>query len=125
MIEYNFLARMDMGSQVYELLEEILCFCDVRDWRQFHTPRNLATSISIEAAELLELFQWQIGDNELDPSIADMASEEIADIFIYLLLISNELGIDLIEAAKLKIEKNRKKYPVDKVKGRAIKYSEL
>jgi NTP pyrophosphatase (non-canonical NTP hydrolase) len=97
----------------------------VRDWRQFHTPRNLATSISIEAAELLELFQWQIGDNELDPSIADMASEEIADIFIYLLLISNELGIDLIEAAKLKIEKNRKKYPVDKVKGRAIKYSEL
>ena len=114
-----------MDSQVHELLEEILRFRDERDWTQFHTPRNLATSISIEAAELLELFQWQISDKEFDPRKADMASEEIADIFIYLILISNKLGIDLIEAAKIKIEKNRKKYPIDKVKGRATKYSEL
>ena len=114
-----------MNNQIQELINTLLKFRQDRDWEQFHTAKNLAISISIEAAELLEHFQWLRGDE--DPSKDEILeiTKEIADIFIYLLLISNDLRIDIIEASKKKIEENNQKYPVEKARGTAKKYKEL
>ena len=86
-----------MSDRVDQLLAEILKFRSDRDWVKFHTPRNLAVLISLEAAELLENFQWQVGEEPITPEISDRASGEMADIFIYLLSMSNDLGITIIE----------------------------
>jgi len=94
-----------------ELQEKIIQFRDKRNWWQFHTPRNLAESISIEAAELLELYQWG-----RTPGHEDLR-DEIADIGIYLLTLCNEVGIDLKIAIEIKLEKNGMKYPVDEFYG--------
>ena len=93
-----------MSDRVDQLLAEILKFRSDRDWEKFHTPRNLAISISLEAAELLENFQWQVGEEPITPEVRENASKEMADIFIYLLSMSHDLGIDLIEAATKKLE---------------------
>ena len=90
-----------------------------RDWEQFHSAENLAKSVAIEAGELLECFQW---DDEYD---LEHLSEEIADVYIYLLLLSQKVGIDLETVALEKIEKNEEKYQVDKAKGNSKKYTEL
>ncbi len=92
-----------MSDRVDQLLADILKFRSDRDWEKFHTPRNLAISISLEAAELLENFQWQVGEEPITSEVRENASKEMADIFIYLLSMSHDLGIDLIEAAKKKI----------------------
>lgn len=113
---------MDQGLQ--NLLDRLIRFRDERDWAQFHTAKNLAISISLEAAELLEYFQWSLEDVNLSQEKKDSLSEEIADILIYLLLISHELDIDPVEAAQKKIQKNEEKYPADLVKGKSHKYSE-
>lgn len=102
-----------------ELIKKILAFRDERNWKQFHTPEKLAISINLEAAELLENFQW---NNEYD---LENVSEELADILLYAILMSDAVGIDLVEAAHKKIEKNAQKYPVDKAKGNSRKYTEL
>jgi len=110
-----------------ELRSKIVQFRDNRDWGQFHTSKNLAVSISIEAAELLELFQWA-KDDELGQVIEDkrdQISEELADLSIYLTLMSHDLGIDLIKAIEGKLETNNRKYPVAKAKGSARKYTEF
>ncbi len=112
-----------------ELTRRLVAFRDERDWRQFQTLKNLMLSVNLEAAELLELAQWK-DDGEVEAMLSDAAfvqrlNEECADIFLYLLLICERVGIDLPDAAAKKIELNAVKYPVDKARGNARKYSEL
>lgn len=112
-----------------ELTSRLVSFRDERDWRQFHTLKNLLLSLSLEAAELLELAQW-LTDQELeerldDPGVQARLREECADIFLYLLLIAERAGFDLAQAGSVKIERNAAKYPVDKARGTAKKYTEL
>ena len=102
-----------------ELMDEIIKFQKERDWKQFHTPENLAKSISIEAAELLEHFQW---GKEYD--IGDV-SEELADVLIYCFYMADSLDLDISEIMLNKMEKNAIKYPVDRSKGNAKKYTEF
>ena|SRR5579862_1743804 len=108
-------------------LEKIRAFRDERDWKQFHNPKDLAIAISIEAGELLEHFLWHSSENSHARAIErqEAISEEIADIAIYLLELSDELGIDIPTAIERKLSKNAVKYPVSKAKGRADKYTEL
>ncbi|MFM5882746.1 nucleotide pyrophosphohydrolase [Methanobrevibacter gottschalkii] len=102
-----------------ELKSEIIKFQKERDWKKFHTPENLAKSISIEAAELLEHFQWG-----KDYSINEVA-DELADVFNYCILMADALDLDIKEIVLNKMKKNAVKYPVDKVRGNAAKYTEL
>jgi len=114
-------------EKIEELKAKIRKFRDDRDWKQFHNPKDLAISIAIEAGELLEEFQWK-DKAEIDKKVANekhKIEDEMADIYIYLLEMSDVLGIDLIEAAKRKMAKNEAKYPVEKAKGNAKKYTEL
>lgn len=109
------------------LLEKVLAFIDARDWRQFHTPRSLAVSLSLEAAEVLEIFQWQddLSDTALSDADRQRLKEELADVLIYLLLLGNRTHIDLAQAVEEKLVINEAKYPVEKSKGRATKYTDL
>ena len=100
-----------------QLLEKIRKFNEDRDWDQFHSPANLAKSVSIEAGELLECFQW---DNENFDKEA--VCEEMADVFTYLVDMADRLDVDLIDITDKKMDKNIEKYPVDKAKGRNTKY---
>lgn len=102
-----------------DLKKEIIKFQRDRDWKKFHTPENLAKSIIIEAAELLEHFQWN-GKYDID-EVAD----ELADVFNYAILMAIELDLDINEIVLNKIQKNAEKYPVDKSKGVSTKYTEL
>ena len=111
------------------LTAELLAFRDARDWRQFHSLRNLIVSLNLEAAELLELTQWK-SDAEIDALPEDERSaealrDECADILLYLLLIADTAGIDLADAARAKLLKNEAKYPVEKAYGSRAKYTEL
>ena len=106
-------------TRLEELIEKILLFRDERDWKQFHTPENLAKSISIEAAELLENFQW---DNEFD---RQKVSEELADVMLYCILMADSINVDILEIMEDKIKKNMRKYPVEKAKGNSKKYTEF
>ncbi len=101
-------------------------FAEERDWDQFHSPKNLSMALIAEAAELVEHFQWltQEQSSNLPADKVEPVEQELADILIYLVRISDKLGIDLIEAANRKVEVNKEKYPVDDVKGSARKYSE-
>jgi NTP pyrophosphatase (non-canonical NTP hydrolase) len=102
---------------------------DDRDWKQFHNPKNLAISISLEANELLEHFQWlnmeQSENYANNPENREELADEMADILHYLLELSDNLGIDILKASESKIKKAEEKYPVDKSKGRAVKYDKL
>ncbi len=104
------------------LLDKVLAFIDARDWRQFHTPRSLAISLSLESAEVLELFQWQ---DDLPDADRQRLKEELADVLIYLLLLGEKTQIDLVQAVEEKLAINAAKYPVEKSKGRATKYTDL
>lgn len=111
------------------LTAALLAFRDARDWRQFHSLRNLITSLNLEAAELLELTQWK-SDAEVealpaDPQTAEALRDECADVLLYLLLIADTAGIDLAAAAHAKLLKNAEKYPVDKAYGSRAKYDRL
>lgn len=104
-----------------ELLKQrIQKFNDDRDWNKFHTPSNLAKSISIEANELLECFQWN--DTKFD---LEHVKEELADVMNYCIQMSQVLNIDLIEIINNKMDKTEKKYPIDKAKGVSTKYNKL
>lgn len=112
-----------------DLTDRLIAFRDARDWRQFHSLKNLILSIGIEAAELAELTQWK-DDNAVETAAADPAfrgrlAEEAADVLLYLLLIAERAGFDLAAAAAAKIEANDRKYPVEKSRGNARKYTEL
>lgn len=116
-----------MADSVKEILAKIQNFRDQRDWKQFHDPKSMAASISIEAAELLEHFQWKNAE-EVQEYVKTHKSEigdEIADVAMYLFELSDNLGIDLLDAMEKKIEKNAKKYPVEKAKGKHTKYNQL
>jgi len=102
-------------------------FASARDWNQFHSPKNLAISLSLESAELLEHFQW-VSDKDsltMPPDKLGKIDEEIADVFLYLIRLADILDVDLIQAAERKIRINARKYPVEKSRGSAKKYTEL
>lgn len=110
-----------------DLQKQIRKFCDERDWDQFHNPKDLSISLALEAAEVLEHFQWK-DDAEMKVHTTNNKheiSEEIADVFYWVLLLSNKLEIDLLEAFEKKMKKNDQKYPVEKSKGNHKKYTEL
>lgn len=115
-----------MSSDIANLQKMIRQFVDDRDWDQFHNPKDLSISLALEAAEVMEHFQWK-NEEEMVEHVknykADVA-EEIADVFYWVLLLSNKLDIDLTEAFKQKMEQNRAKYPVEKAKGNHKKYTE-
>jgi NTP pyrophosphatase (non-canonical NTP hydrolase) len=113
------------GSLIDELTERVVRFREVREWKKYHTPKNLASSIAVEAAELLEIFQWSENGYDVVEVRKGKIAEEVADIFIYLLLFCHECGIDIINAFNRKMEVNESKYPVEKAKGRSSKYTEL
>lgn len=109
------------------LLEQLIQFRRERDWEQFHNPKDIAISLSIEAAELLEWFQWRNHDEikaMLNSDKREQLEDEIADVAVYLSYLCHDLGIDLNQVVKAKMVKNAAKYPKDKVKGRADKYNE-
>jgi NTP pyrophosphatase (non-canonical NTP hydrolase) len=109
-----------------ELRDELRAFAAERDWDQFHTPKNLASALSVEAAELLEPFQWlKTGElHELDHRKQEAIRHELADVLIYLVRLADKLDVDLIDAALEKLAHNRDKYPVNKVRSDSRKYSE-
>lgn len=107
-----------------ETVNEVLKFRDDRDWKQFHDPKDLAISISLEASELLEIFQWSRDDVYCLDKI-DKIKEELADVVNYCILMANACNLDLDKIITDKIKLNAAKYPVDKAKGTSAKYNEL
>lgn len=104
-----------------KVMQRLRQFRDDRDWKQFHNPKDLAMALSIEASELLEAFLWKTSD----AADTEKVKEELADVLAYALLISDAYGFDIQEIVLDKIERNEAKYPVDKAKGNAKKYTEL
>ncbi len=102
-----------------QVLEQLRSFVAERDWKQFHTPENLAKSISIEAAEILELFQWGSDANETN------IRDELADVLTYCILLADHFGLDPYNLVIEKLEKTKEKYPVEKSKGKSDKYDRL
>lgn len=105
-------------NNMNEIINKIIAFRDARDWKQFHSPENLSKSIMIEAAELLENFQWS---PEFDK---EKVTDELADILIYCVLMADTMDVDIEKIMNDKIDKNEKKYPVEKAKGNSKKYTE-
>jgi len=110
-----------------EILNRMLEFREARDWKQFHNPKDLALSLVLESAEVLEHFQWKNGKEleEYTESHKAEIGEELADTLYWVLLLSHDLGIDVFDALDRKMEKNEEKYPVQKAKGSHAKYNEL
>jgi len=112
-----------------KLAASLRAFAAERDWDQFHTPKNLATSISVEAAELLELFQWSRGqkswDEVADPEIRGRVEEELADIFLSVIRFADKAGFDLEKIAERKISLNAEKYPTERFRGSDRKYDQI
>ncbi len=112
-----------------DLTAQLIAFRDARDWRQFHSLKDLMLSLTLEASELLELAQWkkeaEVEQAMNEPEFKDCLREECADVLLYLLLISERAGIDLAQAAADKIRLNEAKYPVERARGNARKYTEL
>ena len=109
------------------LQQKVIAFRDARDWSQFHDPKNLAEGLSIEAAELMENFLWKTTEQSRQLSDTERArvKDELADIFVFLMVLSHELDIDLFSETHRKIDQNAQKYPVDKAKGNCKKYTDL
>ena len=120
---------VDNETNIQQLKEKVKAFCDARDWDQFHDAKEIAIALSIEASELLEHFRWknknEIKDKLNDPVKKEEIEDEMADIFYLLLRIAQMYDIDLSNALDRKMEKNDKKYPVDKSRGSSKKYNEL
>ena len=107
-----------------ETINQILKFRDDREWKQFHNPKDLAISISLETSELLEVFQWSGADTSSENKI-EKIKEELADVVNYCVLMADACGLDLDEIVQAKIERNNEKYPVEKSKGKREKYDKL
>ncbi len=116
---------MSSTDSLTELYRKIRTFAEERDWEQFHSPKNLAMALSVEAAELLEHFQWLSEQQSLDlpPDTRHAVSLEMADVLIYLCRLADRLDIDLLAAAREKMALNEKKYPRELARGRADKYT--
>lgn len=117
------------GDRWQDFLEAVRAFRDARDWSQFHTPKNLAAALAIEAAELQECFLWKT-DGEVEAEMAtgpkrEAAAEELADVMMFALLLADRLGIDIGQAITAKLAANERKYPVALARGTARKYTEL
>lgn len=110
-------------NDLESLRERLRAFSQARDWEQFHSPKNLSMALIVEAAELVEHFQWltEPQSARLDPKTLQAVEQEVADVFIYLVRLSDLLGIDLLDAAARKIALNEKKYPADEVRGKSDK----
>lgn len=119
----------DATTTLKQIKQEMRVFAEARDWLQFHSPKNLSMAISTEAAELMEIFLWMDTNASKESitqiDIRDKLSEEMADILLFLVQLSNVSGIDLAEAVFKKIDLNSKKYPITLSKGNAKKYTEL
>lgn len=113
-----------MNSDSKNLLERLRAFREAREWKQFHTPRNLATALAAETGELLEIFRWKLDQNLSEDEKAKIKSE-IADVYVFLLYLCDSLGLDLENAANEKMDLNENRYSVEKSKGKATKYTEL
>lgn len=107
-----------------KLMSKINQFRDDRDWRKFHNEKDLAISISLEASELLELFQWKNSEEVVESSLEEI-KEELADVFIYSFMMADNLNLDVEEIIKSKLDLNEQKYPVEKSRGSNKKYNEL
>jgi len=116
-----------MPMTLTPLIDDLRVFARARDWEQFHTPKNLACALSVEAAELLEHFQWltEAQSQSLRPDKTAEVAAEAADVFLYLLQLCDKLGIDLIAAAQAKMLVNAEKYPAALARGTAAKYTDL
>ena len=114
-------------KELEKLRNQLRTFAAVRDWDQFHSPKNLASALAVEAAELLENFQWltETQSQQLTPDALENVRAELADVLLYLIRLSDKLDIDLIAAANAKIALNATKYPVEKAHGTSKKYTEL
>ncbi len=116
-----------MKGDLEEPIKKILAFRNARNWKQFHNPKDLAISLSLEASEVLEHFQWKSKEEveEYIKTHKEHIGEELADVFYWILLMSHDLKIDIIDALDKKIKKNAEKYPVKKAKGKHTKYNQL
>lgn len=116
-----------MSKEIEALQAALQQFALERDWEQFHSPKNLASALSVEAAELLEHFQWLSDEQSrsLSATRRSQVGEELADVFLYLLQLSDKLGVDLIEEARKKMQVNASKYPIERSRGISDKYTEL
>jgi dCTP diphosphatase len=116
----------DAGGTLEGLRNALRQFAADRDWDQFHSPKNLATALTVEAAELLEHFQWLKDGSaaELPSEKFERVREELADVLLYLIRLADKLDVDLASAARDKLEVNARKYPVEKVRGSSKKYTE-
>ena len=114
-------------TEMEKLRDQVREFARLRDWDQFHSPKNLAMALSSEAGELLEIFRWLTEEQsrKLDPRAQAAVRAEIADVLLYLVRLSDQLGIDPIAAAQRKLVENARKYPVEKSRGNRKKYTEL
>lgn len=114
-------------SEIKKLTEKIKQFRDERDWKQFHNHKDLALSLVLEASEVLEHFQWKTPEevNAHGKACKEEISDELADVAIYLLELADNLGVDLPQAIEVKLKKNAEKYPVEKSKGKIVKYNKL
>ena len=113
-------------NEVEELKLLLRKFAQERDWEQFHSPKNLSMALSVEASELLEHFQWMTDQSSyaLGEAKQQLVSYELADVFIYLLRLCDQLNVDLMSVTKEKMKINNERYPVSKVKGSSKKYTE-
>lgn len=121
------LGQNEKMDQIKVLTKKLIDFRDSRDWKQFHNPKDVAISLSLEASEVLEHFQWK-GKEEIEQYIKtnkNEIGEELADVFNWVLILSHDIGVDILKASDEKIEKNEKKYPVEKAKGKHTKYNQL
>ncbi len=116
-----------MSDPLIELRDTLRAFAGEREWQRYHTPKNLAMALIVEAAELAEHFQWLTAEESqsLQHGKREKLREELADVLIYLVELADTLGVDLAAAARDKIAKNALKYPVEKARGNAKKYDEL
>lgn len=105
-------------------IKEILKFRDDRDWKQFHNPKDLAISLSLEVSELLENFQWKSSEDAIEQNFENI-KDELADVLIYSILLADQMNLDIEEVIQNKLEKNKRKYPVEKSFGSNKKYNEL
>jgi dCTP diphosphatase len=115
------------SSEIQSIVLRLREFADNRDWEQFHSPKNLSMALAVEAGELMEIFQWlpQEDSRKLEEKDMSKAAAEIADVAIYLIRLSDVMGIDLLDTIKAKIDRNEEKYPIDKARGNSKKYTDF
>ena len=118
---------MEISDPIRRLAVQLEQFAKDRDWQQFHSPKNLASALVVEAGELLEHFQWMTEQQsrELAPDKRDAVAAEMADVLLYLIQLSDTLDIDLIASARTKLDLNELRYPVERARGNSKKYDEL